>query len=182
MNPSTQIHRPDHIFIKLKFKQRRQLPTGCLLKYKKVIPMNSVKVKKLIMTNSFKVKYYLVTHCCMTHHYNQALCQKSFVEWGFIHSECEITPQCSCSIHHRRHCVSHQVRDLVRFVTWVMEILSTLELLDCPKSSNKGARISHQVTRLMWNAYYLMMNKAGRIEKTTSYWTLPTYLQIHLHF
>lgn len=117
MNPSTQIHRPDHIFIKLKFKQRRQLPTGCLLKYKKVIPMNSFKVKKLIMTNSFKVKYYLVTHCCMTHHYDQTLCQKSFVEWGFIHSECEITPQCSCSIHHRRHCVSHQVRDLVRFVT-----------------------------------------------------------------
>ena len=46
-NMAARIHRPDHILIKLKFRQKRHLPPGCVLKYRKVLyadTLNNTKV------------------------------------------------------------------------------------------------------------------------------------------
>ncbi|KAF6041421.1 hypothetical protein EB796_000268 [Bugula neritina] len=57
-NSFQQLHREDHLILKLKFKQRRQLPPGCLLKYKKARDMGEE-----IDYSSVVSQQSLLSHC-----------------------------------------------------------------------------------------------------------------------
>ena len=72
-------------------------------------------------------------------------------QWGVF--SVKLSSLCSCLIYHKGYCISHQIRDLARFVTPYVTIFGSIleKLQHCSKNSNIRSHKSRQITYLMWN-------------------------------